>query len=611
MPRPAASGQYTVPPEILALRPKEFPCTVKAISAPSKAVGSVKHYYVYELLTVPDAKRPGKNKKNSGACLGKIEGGMFCPNKAGIQRLGRKEGEKIPQPTAADKVPEIPPDNIGKEDARRMAEAATNMNLSLRHIDIQVKDYGEYAVVLASTQQVLEQLNKHFSIEDARLIYALGIIYFVNEYTPASYVRDVYGESILSNKWPTLPISENAVNDFLRLLGRHPVICEKYSQELIDCGSGLTAIDGHVILSCSRQNSLADYGNKYSKIGNKQLNILEAYDVENEVPLTSKAYEGGLPDKTSVQDLFVAYTFPSNTVFLVDMGFYSEENIGLFCGNGKHFVVPLPENTGISKPIQTSVSYEGSFSYKKTDENGICRSARVLYRETTVEALEDLYQKMLYDDADRKNHEEAAKCKDGEKPKKHYARKIKRSKYSSDRVIICRDEDMHDKMVAEFCSQLGSDDVHTEQNLAELGPGFGVIVLRTNLPKAECPPSVVYCDYKQRWKLETHYNFVENVIRFCGLKTDDYYSMQGLSFLIQVVGQIKSAFKKKMKSSSSAYVTHLSVRECLVKAGHLKLSQHISGEWHVAVTTKKIVELMEQMGVNVKDDVDKLNTRLY
>ena len=62
-------------------------------------------------------------------------------------------------------------------------------------------------------------------------------------------------------------------------------------------------------------------------------------------PLTSKAYEGGLPDKTSVQELLETYTFPSNTVFLVDAGFYSEDDLGLYWADGKHFEVPVPDLT--------------------------------------------------------------------------------------------------------------------------------------------------------------------------------------------------------------------------------------------------------------------------
>ena len=114
-----------------------------------------------------------------------------------------------------------------------------------------------------------------------------------------------------------------------------------------------------------------------------------------------------------------------------------------------------------------------------------------------------------------------------------------------------------------------------------------------------------------RMSLTTHYNFVENIVRFYGLKTDDYCTMQGLSFLILTVGQIKAAFKKKQMASSSKFVTHLSTRECLVKAGRLKLSQHQNKKWHIAVSTSKTAELMKEMGVDMANDIKKLNAQLY
>ena len=481
------------------------------------------------------------------------------------------------------------------------------MKLRLEDIDLQVKDYGEYAIVLASTKPVLERLYQYFNEEDARLIYVLSVINFIQEYTPASYIKDVYDQSILSTRWPSLAISENTVNNFLKVLGKHPASCERYAQGLIDGGSGLTAIDAHVILSCSKQNDLADYGNKYAKLGNQQINILQAYDAILETPLTSKAYEGGLLDKTSVQELLETYTFPTNTIFLVDAGFYSEEDLGLYRAEGKHFEVPIPDSAIISKAIRSNIAFSDSFTYQKKNENGIMQNVSIVYRESTVSELEDLYQQMLEDEAARKNQEELLKCKEGEKAKKYYSQKIKRSAYGDDRVIMYRDEDMHNKMVAEFRQQIGSDEDHTEERLAKLGPGFGIIVIRTNLEKTYYCAKDIYVNYKKRWTIETHYNFLENTVRFYGLQTSDYYSMQGLSFLVLTVGQIKASFVKALRTSESSFVRHLSIKESIAKAARFKLSQHQDMKWHIAISTKKHIELLEEMGVNAAHDLKLLN----
>ena len=65
-----------------------------------------------------------------------------------------------------------------QDEIARVTQAAVNMKLGLRDIDLQIKDYGEYAMVLACTQPVLAGLEKVFSDSDARTIYALSIIYF-------------------------------------------------------------------------------------------------------------------------------------------------------------------------------------------------------------------------------------------------------------------------------------------------------------------------------------------------------------------------------------------------------------------------------------------------
>ena len=293
MSRPVKNGQYVVPPEILALKPSGISCVVKSMKTSTKSSGVKIHYYVYELTKVKGGAEKESVKVSSGACIGKIEAGAFCPNSKGLlllKGLNHNIGDnssttEITDNSNSDNCVNIQVDNS-------INNIAVNMNLNLKDIDLQVKDYGEYAIVLESTRAVFEQLNKFFSVEDSKLIYALCIIYFIQEYTPASYIKDVFDQSVLANKWPNLKISENSVNNFLKLIGQHPIVCEKYSQGLLEKSSGMTAIDGHVILSCSKQNDLADYGNKYSKIGNKQINILEAYYVIQEVPLTSKAYEG-------------------------------------------------------------------------------------------------------------------------------------------------------------------------------------------------------------------------------------------------------------------------------------------------------------------------------
>ena len=73
----------------------------------------------------------------------------------------------------------MPPSNLSGQELDAVKETAVSLNLNIDEIALQLKDYGEYAMVLACTGAVLERLEKYFSDKDARLIYALSIIYFV------------------------------------------------------------------------------------------------------------------------------------------------------------------------------------------------------------------------------------------------------------------------------------------------------------------------------------------------------------------------------------------------------------------------------------------------
>ena len=98
---------------------------------------------------------------------------------------------------------------------------------------------------------------------------------------------------------------------------------------------------------------------------------------------------------------------------------------------------------------------------------------------------------------------------------------------------------------------------------------------------------------------------------FKGLKTQNYYVMQGLSFLSVVVGQIYAAYTKKMHNSPLPYVRMMSVRESLIKGAHVKATQHQDKLWYVSINKSKPMELMSDMNVSVEKDMERLNVGVY
>lgn len=609
------TGAYTIPSEVQALAPKGIACKIEIQYYQPKKHGQPSgpmrtYYYVYEDRS--SGMKPGGGKCHGRRLLGKIMGNQFIPNKKGISILdqtNRSSEEAIVPGQCCEKSKEELP---AKERVNipPVPEGLKKYYPRLRDVDLENKDYGEYAVVLACTKGVLDELQNHFHPEDAIRMYALSIIYFIEEYTPASYCGDLFRQSILSDKWSTLSFSEDTINSFLKDIGQHGLMCERYSQSLIDQSSELTALDGHVIMSNSQQNELAEYGYKYRELKDKQINIMGAYDAENNRQLVSKAMRGSLPDKLSVQELFVAFKFRKKT-FLADSGFYSEENMGYFRSDNNQYIIPVPDTCIIAKTIKENITFTDSFVYEHVESDGSRSQRVIMYRESTVAELEALDDKKKEEKARQKNEKEKENSKNGEKIKKYYPNYNKKSKWGNDRVIIYRDQTMHDRLVYDYRSQIGIDEKHTEEELQRLETFFGIIVLRVSESKQKLSPKEAYLKYKKRWSIETHYNFVSNIVRFDGLQTQDYYTMQGLSFLVLLVGQIKKYYTDKLRASSSKYVRNMSLKESIVKAKFIKTSKHIDNKWHVSVLNNKSIELLVEMGVNIEEDLIALNKGNY
>ena len=612
------TGAYSIPLEIQALAPKGIPCTIeiqyyqpKKNGLPSGSVRT--YYYVYEDRSVN--KRLAGKTGHGRLLLGKIMGNQFLPNKNGLALLNQtntsspNDSEKAAE-TQKPEASSKPTSKIHPDDTSALPEGLKKYYPRLRDVDMENKDYGEYTIVLASTADVLKGLQQYFHPEDAIRMYALCIIYFIEEYTPASYCEEIFRQSILSNKWTTLSFGEDAINSFLKEIGQHGLMCERYSQSLIDSSSELTALDGHVIMSNSQQNELAEYGYKYSELKDKQINVMGAYDAENKRQLICKAIRGSLPDKLSVHELFIAFNF-SHKTFLADSGFYSEENIGYFRGNDNHFIIPVPGTCVIAKMIKKDMSFTECFVYEHTNEDGTITPRVIMYKESIVAELEALDDREKDNEASQKNEMAKAQCKAGETPKKYYPQYNKKSEWGKDRVIIFRDLVMHDRLVYDYRSQIGIDSKHTEEDFRRLEPFFGVIILRVDKSKDILTAKEAYLTYKKRWTIETHYNFVANVVKFDGLQIQDYYAMQGLSFLILLVGQIKKMYTDKLRASSVKYVKNLSLQESIVKARFIKIAKHLDNKWHVSVMNNKAVELVNEMGANIEEDMQKLNNGTF
>ena len=391
-------GKYSVPDSVRQLKPKGT--MVKNISG---------HYYVYEYSNYTDDN--GKRHTKMGKLIGSIKEGIgFIPNST----------------FACDS-------------------------------EISSLDFGEYAITLANSTRTLELLKECFNPQDAVTIYTVALIHFIQGFT---YLRDMkayYDMSILSLKYPTLKLGYESLAKLYDTLGRRQTSVLKLEEKLVTECSHEVAIDGHVIGCESTSNDLAEKGYKFKKLGEAQVNLLMAYDVNTHTPLMSRIYEGASNDKVSVRD-FLDQVVLRDMLFIVDRGFYSADNIALFSSSGNQYIIPLGKNLNTCRKAVHSLEMHDRFMYQKGK-----KAAVVEYKDEII----DGYRILTYRDL----NESAAE-------QENYLRHMAKG-----------------------------DKTYTKEGFEKARYYMGVTVLQTSMD--DKAPEEIYTLYKKRWTIETFFKWIK------------------------------------------------------------------------------------------------------
>lgn len=463
-------------------------------------------YRVYKYSAVK--LESGKWSSDYGYLIGKIVPGEgFLPNKRYLQEMAAKDNAPLP-----DKITDVA--------------------------------YGQYALLVYLSHDVLDRLKTCFPAERAAQIYAYALILCANGFIHVDQTDDFYQESFLSllYKNHSFKMGHTALANLLEDLGKRGNPIRQFEQGLIDECSGNIAIDGHVIRSCSTENDLAEPGYKMRSLKAPQVNLLIAYDIRNRIPLAYRTYRGSSVDKKSVKEFLASRSF-TNTKFVVDRGFFSDEVLLLMSANGNCYIIPLQTNNKHVTRIKKTLQYtSGEFVYKSGKKD----SARIVYYE---EQIDDKTRIIVFKDMDENN-----------------------SKRKSYKQLM----------------ELGETG-YTKENYDKYCDWWGVYFLQTTT-KDSAP--VVYDDYKGRWSIETYNNYIKNDADFNDLKIQGYYAEHGFDFIMLVTGLIHSKLNEAVRALNKPSISTFDV---LVKAGHMRMVQE-DNEWRLRNTRTKDLDLLETMG---------------
>lgn len=485
-------GNYSVPDSIRKFKPKGT--MVKVIHG---------NYYVYEYSCQKNEN--GEWRTKMGSLIGSIQEGIgFIPNDS----LNKKQNDTT-------------------------------------------LEYGQYALSYANSKNTLNMLLDFFNPIDAHQIYFIALLHFVNGFSPLKNIESYFEQSYFCAVYPDLKMSYHVISNLLDSLGRKQDNVINFEQKLLADSSKEIALDGHVIRSCSHENDLAEKGNKYNLIKDSQINVLMAYDINTNKPLLSRIYEGGCLDKISIKDITSRFEF-TDTLFIVDRGFYSTQNIELFSMNQNTYIIPLSPNLVTYKTVVQDMNLNKVFIYERNRK----RSA-IEYREILSE--DGKSKIIIYRDVNQSALDQADYLKNMENGKGNY----------------------------------------TEENYIKVKDFFGVIVLQTNC--IDKSAQEIFELYKKRWKIETYYNYIKNGVNISALHLDSYYMTQGLSFIMLIVGLIHSEFNKAMNISK---ITGKTVDDVLLEGRFIKIHRN-RGHWAIENMKKSRQDMMVNMNVNF-DEIDEI-----
>ena len=488
-----SKGDYAVPAHIRAMKPKGT--MVKRIK---------NHFYVYNYTTksVPVTDKDGivkmKSKTEMGSCIGSItEKDGFIPNEGHISRD-----------------------------------------------EITSRNYGDYAFTLASSQNTYDKLLSVFNPKDAKQIYSVATIFFVNGFTYMNTMKSVYDLSSLPITLGEVSMSYDSLKTLYENLATRGTKVRQFEEMMAENSSGRVAIDGHVIACTSECNDLSEFGYKAKKLGTEQINWLTAYDVVDACPLMSHLYSGADPDKISVKSLFERIQF-SNTEFLVDRGFNTEADKQLMSSNGNTYIVPMLSNRTDYKSVISQLKFDKRryFVYNKG------KYASMIYYEEYVSS-DETCRYIAFQDTTRAGAE-----------RQDYIKAISHGKKG-----------------------------YTEEDLLENEQYFGLFLLETN--NFNISAEEVFCHYKERWSIETYYNYVRNDVDFNALYQQDYFQMQGLSFIVTISGMIYHDVKKVTDAANE------SVKEVLREMKKLKITLE-GNKWVVNNKIKNVRETAKKVGFDI------------
>jgi len=407
---------------------------------------------------------------------------------------------------------------------------------------VDIKDYGEVKFCDIHTSGMLQELADVWDIEDAKRLLAIALLRAAYGDVRNRDLMMHYQTSFVSEMYPGLHLSENAVSGFLLEIGQGYSLVSEFMRNRAEkfASEQNIIIDGMLKDYNSQGGSLAEFSRKARKKGTMDINLLYAFSPERMEPIAAKPYAGNVLDKTAIGN-FIHENGITNGMMILDKGFYSEDMLedvdkteGLSC------MIPLKQNStligryGMDTPAAHLDGWEES---------------PVLYKKVKMKNGKFLYSFRSPKDA----YEQEVSYVQGA---------VKKGKYD-------------------------------EEKYEEKKKRFGLIVFKS---KTDADPLKVYQGYAGRWDIEVFFNLYKNIIDRDTINVHgDYrtYATEFINFLTTIIAmRVKKTILKKELNKKYSFKQ---IFKYLSKYKKARLDK--DAKWKTSTMPKYIEEMIMTLGI--------------
>lgn len=346
---------------------------------------------------------------------------------------------------------------------------------SVARRDPELKDWAIVELADRCFADVFGELRRAYCESDARRIWCIALLRVCYPGVPDCELKERYETSFLSEKYPGVGLSRNAVCKFQNDLGKAcSQIIEFMRQRAAAVGADAhLLLDGTLKSDESRVNTLSDFSRKARAKGSRDISVLYAFDLEEQEPVCSKCFPGNMLDVTAY-GAFMEECGVEKGLVVADKGFPASVAAEHRARHpGLHYLNPVKRNSRFTQ-THRMLDFDAPLPGR---EGVLCRKA-----ECRGE------RKWLYSfrDAEKAAAEERAWL-----AKAAAAGAYERGEYERQRRR------------------------------------FGTIVLECDL---DLPPETVYKAYEERWQIEIVMRYYKNACGFDGTRVQDDYSVIGSEF---------------------------------------------------------------------------------